>query len=396
MAIFRGTFGDLEKFVPKKLTLRQVVSKVATIFDIRGLLAPIIGSLRLDTRKTCKMVLGWDDPMPDLMREKWIQNFWCLEQLRGLGFRRAMMPENAANSRARAITAVDAALEMLMMAVYICFELIGGGWSCQLLIARAMLASKTGTIPKNELQSLCNGSNLGWTVVKSLDDWVDSKIVCTDSAIAIHWTMSENLPLSIFHKNRVIQILRGTDTSELFHVKSEYNPADVGTRPDKVSIDDVMPDSVFQTGYEWMRKDLAEAEEDGHITPARKLRLKPEDKADFDQGLLFDPVPEILTRGHASTETPEKVEEGPVKVNSTCYTTEERTDDSFASVLPLSWKEYQALAVIHYGNDWEPKASLDKSKKNAVLEMRRNNTIQKGEEKESLEIQTLNLKPDRA
>ena len=43
---------------------------VASVFDLRGLLAPIMGSLRLDTRKTCKLVLGWDDPMPEILRNK--------------------------------------------------------------------------------------------------------------------------------------------------------------------------------------------------------------------------------------------------------------------------------------------------------------------------------------
>ena len=160
--IFKGTFADLEKFVPKKLSLRQVVSKVASVFDIRGLLAPVIGSLRLDTRKTCKLVIGWDDPMPEFMRTKWIKNFWCLEELRGLGFKRAIMPETAANSRARAIVLVDAALEMLMMAVYVCFELLGGGWSCQLLISRAALAEQIQTPPDQGMSSKLSILDLTW------------------------------------------------------------------------------------------------------------------------------------------------------------------------------------------------------------------------------------------
>ena len=45
-----------------------------------------------------------------------------------------MMPEDAANSRARMIVLVDAALEELMMTLYIGFERIGVGWSCQILI----------------------------------------------------------------------------------------------------------------------------------------------------------------------------------------------------------------------------------------------------------------------
>ena len=49
-----------------------------------------------------------------------------LEELRGLGLRRAMMPEDAANSRARATVKVDAVLEILMMSVYIGFEILWG------------------------------------------------------------------------------------------------------------------------------------------------------------------------------------------------------------------------------------------------------------------------------
>ena len=92
LELFSGTFQDL--------TLRQVVSIVASVFDLRGLLAPVRGSMRLGTRKTCKLVLGWDDPMPEIMRNKWI---------------RAMMPEDAAKSRARTTVKVNAALEILMM-----------------------------------------------------------------------------------------------------------------------------------------------------------------------------------------------------------------------------------------------------------------------------------------
>ena len=67
-----------------------------------------------------------------------------------------------------------------------------------------------------------------------------------------------------------------------------------------------MPDSVFHKGYDWMRMDFDEAEEAGYITHASKLRLKPEEEADYQQGLLFERVPEILTHGHVIT--PERVE----------------------------------------------------------------------------------------
>ena len=92
-----------------------------------------------------------------------------LEQLRSLGFQRSKMPEDALNDRARAIALKDAALEICMMGVWIGFQIIGGGWSCELLIARSELADENSTIPKNELQSICSGSILGWTVEKALE-----------------------------------------------------------------------------------------------------------------------------------------------------------------------------------------------------------------------------------
>ena len=73
----------LDGFVPSKLSLRQVVSKVACVFDLRGLLAPLIASLRLDTRRTSKAVNTWDEAVPADLRQNWVKNFWLLEQLRG-------------------------------------------------------------------------------------------------------------------------------------------------------------------------------------------------------------------------------------------------------------------------------------------------------------------------
>ena len=51
---------------------------------------------------------------------------------------------------------------------------------------------------------------------------------------------------------------------------------------------------------------MDEADEAGYTTLPSKLRLKdlePEDESDYQKRLLFDPVPEILTRGHLTSYT---------------------------------------------------------------------------------------------
>jgi hypothetical protein len=107
----------LDDFVPKKLTRRMVASKKASIFDILGKLAVILISSSLLLRITMKNTLGWDDAMPSDIRNKWLKEFLLWEQLRGIHFNRAMMPEDAVDSKLRVIAAVDAAKPAMVIGV---------------------------------------------------------------------------------------------------------------------------------------------------------------------------------------------------------------------------------------------------------------------------------------
>ena len=100
--------------------------------------------------------------MPQNLRTKWLSNFWKIEQLRGIKVHRPRMPVNAKSSKMRLVTCVDAAEVSLMIGCWGCFEKSDGTWSSQHIIGRGLLAPQNSTIPKNELESLCSGSNLSW------------------------------------------------------------------------------------------------------------------------------------------------------------------------------------------------------------------------------------------
>ena len=135
-----------------------------------------------------------------------------------------------------------------MVGCWVGFRRPGGVWSCQQLIGRALLADEDSTIPKNELQSLCGGANLSWIVKQALGSWVESSLLAGDSEIALCWTTSENKPLGIFHRNRVNQIKRSVEAKDLYHVRTDVNPSDIGTRPSKVTMSDVGPGSRWECG----------------------------------------------------------------------------------------------------------------------------------------------------
>ena len=189
--------------------------------------------------------------MPEELRSEWIKNFWMIEKMKGLKFHRAIMPETAINAKLRLISCVDAA-SLLVMETWGGFKLKEGGYSNQFLIGRGLLPNEDSTIPKRELDALTAGSNLTWMVRAALSSWVDEIIVCSDSTIALCWVTAEKKRLSLFHRNRAVQIRRGTELSQLYHVDTEHNPADLGTRPSKVKLTDVGPDSVWEQGCAWM------------------------------------------------------------------------------------------------------------------------------------------------
>ena len=66
---------QLEEFVPQKLTRRIIFSKNYSIFDLVGKLAPVLAILKVDMRAAVEQTEGWDDPVPDELRGKWIKNF---------------------------------------------------------------------------------------------------------------------------------------------------------------------------------------------------------------------------------------------------------------------------------------------------------------------------------
>ena len=112
----------MEDFVPKKLSRRQVSSKLASVFDIVGYLAPIISGLKADIRKVVLNTLSWDDAMPAILRNKWLENFLRLESIRGIKFHRPILPEDALDCNMRLFVGVDAAEEHLMIGTWGSFK----------------------------------------------------------------------------------------------------------------------------------------------------------------------------------------------------------------------------------------------------------------------------------
>ena len=299
---FEGTTEqDMDKFIPEQITTRQVSSKYLSFYDILNLFLPVTAGMKRDLRRVMKETDGWDCFLSSELRSVWVKNLWTLEKLKGMKFVRAKMPADAVSSKMRMLVLVDAAKMLIVIGIWVGFRLKSGGWSCAYLIGRSLLTALDSTTPKDELNSLTGGSNMCYIVRNSLDNWVEDYAIGCDSTIALHWVKSHKLKLSIFHRNRVVQIRRTTDLAKIYHVVTDQNLADLPTRPEKTSYVDADPLSVWHTGLDWMKLDLDQAVEQKILTPLDKLSMSEDQKHDYEQGFVFEKTKDILTKGHVVT-----------------------------------------------------------------------------------------------
>ena len=115
--IFKGDISncaDMDKFIPVKLTKRQITSKFMSIFDLCGLLIPQTARLKRDLRDISAATPGWDHTVDVDSRAKWVKNFLEIERLTYLKFSRPRMSVDAINSKMRLWGMVDAAKELLV------------------------------------------------------------------------------------------------------------------------------------------------------------------------------------------------------------------------------------------------------------------------------------------
>ena len=300
--IFEGkSQDDMEKFVPKSVTPRQIASKFLSYYDLLQLALPLTAGMKRDLRKVVKESSGlWDKECSAELRSSWVKNLWMLERLKGMKYQRAKMPEDAVDGKMRMLILVDAAKMLIVTGVWVGFKLKSGGWSCSYLIGRALLTAEDSTTPKDELNGLTCGGNMCFIVREALENWVEDYAICGDSTIALHWVKSDKLKLSLFHRNRVVQIRRTVDLDKMCHVITSENLADLPTRPDRVGIEDADPSSPWHTGLTWMKGDLSDAVANGILTPLKELSMSDELKKEFDEGLVFEKSKDILTKGHTA------------------------------------------------------------------------------------------------
>ena len=159
-----GSFAD---FVPKMLTRRMCSSVTARIYDIPGLVAPLVLKLKFDIRRLIEAGLDWDTPMSEELRQRWIQNFEFIEEMRDVLYIRCRIPPDAKRCTVVIWLQCDTSPGGgIIINAYSCHERRDGSWSCQLLCAKSILVPKGWTTPQAELHALSALASLAYVLWK--------------------------------------------------------------------------------------------------------------------------------------------------------------------------------------------------------------------------------------
>ena len=111
--------------------MRNCVSRTAEVFDLVGRVAPILAGLKVDINALHMRCLGWDDPIPNELKEIWAANFDVIKELGNIEFRRAVVPSDAVNLDVETIDIADASENLVCSAIYARFLRKDGTDSCQ-------------------------------------------------------------------------------------------------------------------------------------------------------------------------------------------------------------------------------------------------------------------------
>lgn len=233
--VFRLNLNNYDHQFPERMTKRQVISRIAKVYDPSGLFAPIIVHGKMIIQDIWRLKIDWDQLVPVEIMERWQQFHGSIVQLATITVPRWIV--FASNLKSEWHVFCDASESAYGACVYLRTEDGCDNVSSHLVVSRSRVAPvKKVTIPRLEL--------LG--AVMAVELWAYVSDAChlghvpvwfwTDSMIVLHWLAKDSRSLKPFVANRVSSILKLSELRQWQHIPGEDNPADLVSRGSTVAM----------------------------------------------------------------------------------------------------------------------------------------------------------------
>ena len=224
----------------RPFTWRGVLALVNSIYDPLGLAAPVLleGRLLLQElvamgrKTTVAEPLGWDDPLPEQLANRW--RCWrdTLPDLEKASAQRCYHPkEFGPVTRAEIHAFSDASQRATGAAVYLRLFNVRNEIAISLLFGQTRVAPNNPvSIPWLELCGAVLAVRAVDKVVKELDVAVAEVVFYTDSKVVLGYIRNDSRRFYVYVANQV-EIIRKTSTPDQWrYIEGYKNPADTATR----------------------------------------------------------------------------------------------------------------------------------------------------------------------
>ena len=236
-----STYAELSSDTKLKQTKRGISSVIPRIYDPTGLLQPFIikGKLILQaawtqTNKSGKP-LGWDDPLPEEIKNKWLK--WIEEIKEAAKFQvdRYIFKNSKTIPLMEEIylhVFTDAGENAWGIAIYIRYynEETRKYESHLIYSATRVAPNKTKlSVPKKELNGVLLGVQKAIGIAEAMKIKKENIYVHTDSLVALTWINKNKNALKTYVSNRVSKIQEAN--LKILYTPGTENPADLCSKP---------------------------------------------------------------------------------------------------------------------------------------------------------------------
>ena len=170
---------------PMKLTKRQILSKLAGIFDPIGAGAAVLIKPKIALQQLWQIGLSWDEEVPPNERIKWMTLFEEMTALNDVKFDRCLTPPGAHGDPSLDVFC-DASRLAFGACAYARWKLVDGRFGTRFVAAKTRVAPlKELTIPRLELQAAVLGSRLGKSILEESRFNFERVRYLSDSRVAL-------------------------------------------------------------------------------------------------------------------------------------------------------------------------------------------------------------------
>lgn len=233
-------------------TKRSVLSAVARIFDVLGLLSPIVIRLKILLQEMWISQLGWDDTLPPNLHTVWYQVYDDLCNINNIAVPRYVFTTN--DSMVEIHGFADASQRAYGCCIYV-RAIVANNIKVSLLIAKSKVAPvKAQSLPRLELCAALLLSSTWNKIRHKVEKYVSDIVFWSDSQIVLHWLQMHSSSLNSFVANRISQIQTQSSAIPWKHVPSKQNPADIVSRGSSAL---ELPSTMWFSGPDFLYLDKA-------------------------------------------------------------------------------------------------------------------------------------------